>query len=552
MEINVKKILKDIHSHLAGLTVSQKMLIATLVVGIAAGLIWLVSWAGAPERVPLLDQPMSSEEISRATATLSAMGVDHKVEGDRILVPPGRRTEALGRLSWEGALPSNIENGFDKLFESEGSMWDTPSDRELKRQIAKQNELANWLRGWPGVRSAKVIIGKDGQPALGRRNGDVTASVQLQFMPGEKLTNRMARKVANLVAGSISDINKERIAVADATNGETFNPLADQDGYSTVLHELREAVERDYQQKLLASLGWIPGVRPVVNVVLKDSTIERVKRDFNKDGSILQPIREEEHRETSTSGRPGGEAGIRPMVGGGVASGSDAGRSESSSTKTENLAAQAMEYIRETSDKGGIKEISASISLPSTYIQKVARAMNPQLDHDPEFRGQAYQDVLKKEIENVRNHVAGALGVEAADAGELIRVSDFLPTGEAGPALAAADGGPMASVGAVVGQFGRPVLLGAVALVSLFLVASMVKRAAPAPLVIRERAPAESAGERDVAAEAEQLEGVLPGIEVDEETLRVNNMVQQVNEMIHDNLDSATGLVRRWIAEDAS
>ena len=549
MEFNFKKVLGDIRNHLAGLTVSQKMLIGTLVIGITVGLVWLVSWAGEPERVPLLNQAMSQDDIGRMTATLAGLGVDYRVEGDRILVPKGRQAELLGRLSSEAALPANITYGFDALLADDGGMFRGMSEKKFRRRLATQNELARCLTYWPGVRGATVIVDKDSTATIASAVGDVTASVTLQFKPGHKLTSRRARMVADFISSAVSDLKRDRITVVDATNGRSFTPESSTDGYSTVLHELREAVEKYYNMKLIQALSFIPDIRPTVNVKLTQSTIERISREFDKAKSVVEALRTEETRSETTKGGPGGEAGIKPMVMGKMKVADSGSRSETSTSKEEFLPGLAMEYIKELVGKGGIEQIDAGVMLPSTYIINLVEAMT---DKTPKFRDVAYNDALKAEAQRVRDHASGALGVDQAAAAKFIRVGDYLHKAEDESArlAAAVDGNAMDGVGTILNQYGKPVLLGVVALVSLFLVASMVKRAAPAPLVIRETVT-EEGDEEDVAGEAEQLEGVLQGIEVDEDTLRVNSMVEQVNEMIGENIESATGLVRRWIHEDS-
>ena len=425
MDFNIKKMLGDIRTHLAGLTVSQKMLIGTLVIGITVGLIWLVSWAGEPERVPLLDQPMSAEEVARTSGSLSGMGVDYKVEGDRILVPKARQSELLGRLSGESALPSNIEHGFKKYLESSGSIWDTTSQQSRKFRIVKQFELARWLRYWPGVSEAAVFIDKDSAPGIGRPAGDVTASVSLRFKPGHKLTSRRARMVADFLSSAVSDLKRDRVSVFDATNILTFKPESTTDGYSTVLHELREAVEKYYKNKLLESLGFIhPHIRSTVNVKLKQTTIEKVERNFEKAKSIVETLRYEETRSKTTKGMAGSDPGIRPMSGMSIKATDAGSSSENSSEKTDYLPALAVEYLKELVGKGGIEQIDASVMLPSTHIERIAKAKKP--DAEVGFRDQAYNDALAEESKRVRGHASGALGVDQDSAMKLIRVSDYL------------------------------------------------------------------------------------------------------------------------------
>jgi len=83
----VKRWLTQIQAQLTELTVSQKLLIGTLMVVIPMMLLMIFQWAASPEMVPVLDQPLDSARQTRITATLDSRGVEYKIDGDRIMVP---------------------------------------------------------------------------------------------------------------------------------------------------------------------------------------------------------------------------------------------------------------------------------------------------------------------------------------------------------------------------------------------------------------------------------------------------------------------------------
>jgi flagellar biosynthesis/type III secretory pathway M-ring protein FliF/YscJ len=96
------------------------------------------------------------------------------------------------------------------------------------------------------------------------------------------------------------------------------------------------------------------------------------------------------------------------------------------------------------------------------------------------------------------------------------------------------------------------IAVGALALVSLFMVSMMVRRAAPAPLpapvpaVETPRAETISAGEA-VAGEVGAGISALIGQELDDEQLEANQMIDQVSTMVKENPDAAAQLIKRWL-----
>ena len=137
--------------------------------------------------------------------------------------------------------------------------------------------------------------------------------------------------------------------------------------------------------------------------------------------------------------------------------------------------------------------------------------------------------------------------------------ADLLPS--AGETLT-----PTASgVSLLVGNHGKEIALGALALVSLFMVSTMVRKGAPAlavPMGTMAHPPgttvdallAKTAGIKasarfanEDAAEVGEAGQTLDGIELDDETVRAQQVVEQVSAMVKENPDAAASLVKRWV-----
>ena len=86
-------------------------------------MLWLMNWAGSPVMVPLLDQPMTAEELAAIQQRLEAMAVKHKVVGDMVLVPADDQYRLYARLAQSQVLPRDTSIGFAKLIEKSSSPW---------------------------------------------------------------------------------------------------------------------------------------------------------------------------------------------------------------------------------------------------------------------------------------------------------------------------------------------------------------------------------------------------------------------------------------------
>ena len=60
----LRKLFVQTSTHLKGLSVSQQLAIGSCVALVVVSTLWLVSWAGSPVMVPLLDQPMDADELA--------------------------------------------------------------------------------------------------------------------------------------------------------------------------------------------------------------------------------------------------------------------------------------------------------------------------------------------------------------------------------------------------------------------------------------------------------------------------------------------------------
>jgi hypothetical protein len=94
------------------------------------------------------------------------------------------------------------------------------------------------------------------------------------------------------------------------------------------------------------------------------------------------------------------------------------------------------------------------------------------------------------------------------------------------------------------------IAVGALALVSLFMVSMMVRKGTPAPVVAAAPVPRETphlAGIPEVAGIVSHGESMLDGMELDEDTVRTQQMLDQVSTLVGENPEAAANLVKRWL-----
>jgi flagellar biosynthesis/type III secretory pathway M-ring protein FliF/YscJ len=118
------------------------------------------------------------------------------------------------------------------------------------------------------------------------------------------------------------------------------------------------------------------------------------------------------------------------------------------------------------------------------------------------------------------------------------------------PLLAAASAAPPGMITQSLGSYGKEIAIGALALVSLFMVSTMVRRGSPAPVLAQAVAPRETPhldGIPEVAGIVGNTSQLLDGMELDEDAVRTQQMLDQVQTMVGENPDAAANLVKRWL-----
>jgi flagellar biosynthesis/type III secretory pathway M-ring protein FliF/YscJ len=154
--------------------------------------------------------------------------------------------------------------------------------------------------------------------------------------------------------------------------------------------------------------------------------------------------------------------------------------------------------------------------------------------------------MVTAELSSVRKTIQDAVGMQS-DAN--LTVDMYYDTTI--PLLAATDQAQSSGgVGRMVNGYAREIAVGALALISLFMVSMIVKKGSPAPAVTvtpePELPPHLEAGEQ-IAGVVGDGKISLDAVELDEDAVHAQQMVEQVSTMVKENPEAAANLVKRWL-----
>jgi flagellar biosynthesis/type III secretory pathway M-ring protein FliF/YscJ len=555
---------QKIREQLAGLTPSQKMLAGSLVIIMLMTLAWWSRYAGSSEMVPLLETDFSDDNLSRATLLLKREQIPYKVVGKRIHVSTDRQFEAIAALGFEQLLPQDTSSAWEQIIERMDSPWNPQSKQDQVYNHAKEVLLGQVLRSVKGIRTAQVVIDNQQKRSFGEDRREPTASVQITTADGGgggKSGKRLAELAAEMVAGANSGMKRSNVHVIVDGASHTVHDKGEESfaGGAESIMEGIEWGERYYAEKLERHLRqMLPGVMVSVTVDPQITSKQIEKQEYDKSKTFDKAIENTERTEENSSTiRVPAEPGAVPNVGANVgganqslsigAGGTGEGTTNNvteTKTKMQVFPSMVREWIK--SPAGTIAVVGASISVPRSHFVRIFKQSYPDAKEPDD---EALKPIIDKEMPSIRGIAFGALPIEQAKV-QMNMYYDYLP---AGPATGA--GQPAVATSfplGIVRGYAKEIALGALAVMSLFMVSMMVRKGTPTATVLvppeRERKPpGPIPATEDVAGEAVESAQTMEAVEIDDHAVRTQQMIAQVQTMVRDNPDAAANLVKRWL-----
>ncbi|MDQ3441551.1 MAG: hypothetical protein M3478_14505, partial [Planctomycetota bacterium] len=504
-------------------------------------LLWWGRYAGTAEMEPVLSQAFSAEDIGRAQMHLKSNGIPAKIEGDRILVSAGQREEAVAALAFAGLMPLDSASAVDEMTKKLNSFMPQTMTEAMFKE-AKQQTMQNVIRRWPGVKQADVWIEPAGPRKLGVRN-EATASISITMKDNGPGTRKLAESAAAFVAGAQQQLPVQNIAVVI---GERRYRMSDSGGVagSDELGEIVAGHEHRIEEKVHGLFPYIDGLFVKVAVDVNLTSLQAQNKTYD---TIQQ---KEKRTNTRTETEPAGtgrvtEPGAMPNTGATIdpqplpqAAGE---RSvEENESEYENFA--GTKTTMENTPAGKFSVVSAAVRVPRSYFLKMFQNSSGST---AEPTAVTLQPIVEAEIAKMRDDVVAAASIED---GKLVSVSMY--DDSPGPLRVAATVTPGGTIATSIGTYSKEIAIGALAVISLFMVSMMVRKGTPAPVMAMPALPRETPhldGSPEVAGIVGDTNQLLDGMELDEDAVRTQQMLDQVSTLVGENPDAAANLVKRWL-----
>lgn len=548
-----------IQERLAGLTPSQKMLVAALVVITIMTMLYWGKYASSREMVALNSVPMSAEEISAATNSLRARGIGFTTSGSTIMVPADDQMAALSDLSFNQAIPSS-PNFYEAMFK-DVSPFGTASDYKARLNNARERTLSAMISGYPDVKSALVIINDPQQSGIGRFEPRATVNIQTKTHSGVK---RIAQSASLAVLNTVSGLTPDHISVS--IDGQSMSMPSDSlAGAGNEALDLIRSLENSTAEKIRNNFPFIPAIVVSVSADVDMKTTREEIEKVDPTNKLILPTKSTTETMVSNEPAMSGEPGLTANAGldANAAPPAMAG-SNTEKTVEENTVAFGKSHTTISTPAGKPRVVAATVRVPRSYFIGEWRARNNKPNADP--TDAEYTALANTEIASMRGEVKRLATV---DDDTKISVAEYADT-QALVSLMNPAPATGSSVGSIAGTYGKEAAIGVLALASLFMVSRIVKKSVPAPSLAmagmgsisgmglgggnggsaKSKGPSPLAADELIAGEVAEGGAVLMGQELDPATLETAQMVEQVSNYVKDNPDTAANLIRRLLSQD--
>lgn len=558
-----RRTIAQIQSQLAHLGTAGRIAITLCLVIIAISIAWMINFASDREMVPLLNQSFNEVDRARIANKIEDFGnIDYDIRGERIFVPKAMHRKLIFKLSLAEVLPEDTSVGFSTMLE--GSDFLAPEgDREIKHQIILQSVLADIISHYPNVAKAEVIITPGRRRKLMGVQPVATASVDVRGNPGTHISRKEASAMAALVSGAVHNLKRHDVQVI--VDGKIIAVAPKGEEIPTDYLELKVQTEQYLRDKILVALEGL-NARVQVDATPNITSRKISKQKYDEEDSWNAKKRVSGREEESSSSRQQAEPGV-------IANTSDSSSGASGTVQQETINDNEADFTAfpgvtnttEVTPPGGYSDLTVAVSIPLAYFEELAKLESGSGDKPSKV---AVDIVTKRETPKLKELVMRSVGLKDANDEDRVSINTYwagalVAQGGAFGVLGG-QGGQAAEESAGIGQFAgshfKEIAVSVLAVISLFMVLMMVRKASGPIEMTEEEAvsmmmsgqpPVDALGVEDSnIVDGEGGGAVLSGMELDDGIVQSHQMLEQVKEMIRDDPAIAANLVNKWATQD--
>lgn len=404
------RIIDSFRTFFRPLTAAQKTLFVLFSVGILTTASLLFYWALQPGYTVLFGS-LSPDSAQSIVEELESMGVSYELKdnGQSIMVPRDRVYNLRLQFAAEGASGADYR-GYE-LFD-QNTLGMTDFMQQINKKRALEGELARTINNLRQVESSRIHIVMPERSPFQESTVEPSASVILSLKGRHSLDTDQIRGIGALISGSVEGLDTENVVILDQ-NGNRISEdiLMERELTAESAHmRLRQNTEDYLTNKGQSMLDRVLGPGNSIVRVTTEHNFDKLIRESDLIDPDTRVVISEEERSTANANETqefrytvDGEEALPVNV-----------QEDESSVQVRNY---EVSKTRETLERtvGEIENISASILLDYKTQTEPGENGESLTTNEP------YNE---EEIEEIRNVMAGALGIQAGR-GDVITVQQI-------------------------------------------------------------------------------------------------------------------------------
>jgi flagellar biosynthesis/type III secretory pathway M-ring protein FliF/YscJ len=424
--------------------------------------------------------------------------------------------------------------------------WDTNNKTQVIHNHMRERMLSQAMtRFFPGVSQANVLINSVSERRIGA-SLEPSASIQITTRGGERNTRALVEGVASTVAIAVPGLKRSNVSIV--IDGRLYRPNDPNEGF------IGEHVYERIAMLEKIEVGKIAHLMPpdsliAVKVDLESSSSSVTSEEFDDQKTLVkeessETVTQESNSPSANVVDPGATTNTGANQGLDLSTPPSGPSSVMEKTKVTSKVLPTVKRTTQHNPAGDSTVVSAAVRIPRSHFVRKFKSDNPSAKEPDDA---ALQPLVDQCIQKSRTIVQLCADIKSPEAVSIDMYDDFDRM-----SFGSADAAPKAAgIGAMVSTHGKELVLGVLAVISLFMV-SMIVRKGPQPAVIVE---SPESSETPNLATAEDLAGIVGGeasatldaMELDEQSLKAQQVVQQVSTMVKEDPEAAANLVKRWL-----
>jgi flagellar M-ring protein FliF len=331
-------------------SVTQRIVIVVIFIGIISSIISLLVWASRPE-FEVLYSDLDPSGASAIVSELRGMKVQYKLEnnGRTVLVPAESVAELRLKFADSGYNSQKVA-GYEVFDNVKNGMTNYMQQINMRRAL--EGELIKTISQFPEVRNCRVHLVLP-ENNLFEQESKGSASVVLYLRQGRTMHPSQVKGITALVSNSVKGIAAQDVVVVDSDGNLLTQAQSEDDilGSTGTQWDIKHQEEVKMQTKIKDIVESIVGAQNAVVKVSLDMNFEKIERTTElPDPDNVVVISEESHIESSNSSDTVGNQN---------------NRRQNENTITNYEIGQTREHY--VSSVGTIKRVSVAVLLNGKY-----------------------------------------------------------------------------------------------------------------------------------------------------------------------------------------